>query len=56
MYTLQNIILFFGYFLTYIFSSYTKVTKIESTSELILGEKVTFILTVQDYNSNYYYI
>ena len=52
MYTFQNIILFFGYILTYILSSYTKVTKIESTSELILGEIVKFNLTVQDYDSD----
>ena len=50
MYTFQNIIIFFGYFFIYILS--TKVTKIESTSELILGEKVTFILTVQEYDYN----
>ncbi len=56
MYTFQNIILFFGYIFSYILSKQNiKVTKIESTSEIILGEEVTFILTVQDYNSNYYY-
>ena len=55
MYTFQNIILFFGYFFTYILSSNTKVTKIEPTSDLILGEEATFILTVQDYDSDDYF-
>ena len=49
-------LIFFNCFFLYIFS--TTVTKIEPSS-VILGENVTFTLTVQDYNlskSVYFYI
>ncbi len=43
MYTYQNIILFYGYIFSYILSSkITKLTKIESSSDILLGKVVIY--------------